>query len=275
MSMDTGEIFFVNVRNDQGARYEVDPERPGGSQSYTDVWSLVRLSGFKTCEIGDVDYDSCSTYIFFPCNGNTDAAFNRPHRCKLIHWKLERNYEVKAYADVTWCSDRFLALMTGSPKCFYVPLGGHPGFGGKPLYPKMWDFCHLSYAFGEREHRMNLTAENGFTIAPCTFNLEERDIILAHSRWGLALHQTPEPIIEPPRYILFASWRLPIVAEACADPFPYKTIPWSPDCKALMAADEGYIRDIVEDNYYLMTTRYSFRNCVEKAVEAGKEVNWL
>ncbi len=104
MSMDSGEIFFVNVRNDQGARYEVDPARPGGSQSYTDVWALVKLSGFKTCEIGEVDFDSRNTYIFFPCNGNTDAAFNRPHSCTLIHWKLERNYEVKPYADFTWAS---------------------------------------------------------------------------------------------------------------------------------------------------------------------------
>lgn len=265
-------IKFVRVLNDHGNAYEVDPAHPGGSSSYHDVWQLVRLSGFPIIELGEIDFDSDDTFVFFPANGNSAAALRRPHKCKLIHWNLERQIgDSIQYADEVWVGDRYYAQMAHHSKVKHVPLGGHKNLGGIPLLPKMYDYIHLSYAYGVREHNINETAKYGFTIAPNTFDLALRDIYLAHSRWGLSLHQTPEPIIEPPRYVLFACWKLPIVAESVVDSFPYKTIPWDPAGHRITTLDPGYIQDLAEDNYQMMTGKYSFRNCVEKAVESKGE----
>jgi hypothetical protein len=148
-----------------------------------------------------------------------------------------------------------------------VPLGGHKDLGGLPADTKAFDFIALSYDYGEREHKMNMTRAAGFSIAPNTFDLAERDSLLSRSHYGLSLHQTPVPIIEPPRYVLFACWRLPIVAESVVNPFPYAIIPWDPACKALLAMPAATIQKVVDHNYKMVTDKYSFRNCVERGVQ--------
>ena len=266
------EIVFLNVRNDQGARYEVDPSKPkGGSESYTDVWRLVALSGFPSIEIGALDLDNPNVIgIMFPANGNTKSAFlNRPRKCKLVHWNLEREIgDSIEYVDEVWVADKHYAFMANNSKVRHVPLGGHEALGGKAAREDLlYDFVTLSYDYGARLHNMNMTRDAGFTIAPNTFDLEARDEILSRSHYGLSLHQTPAPIIEPPRYVLFACWNLPIVAESVVDPFPYVVIPWDPKCLALLAMSNDTISKVAAHNYRMATGPYSFRNCVESGIK--------
>lgn len=261
------EIVFVRIFNDNGNTYEFDPLHPGGSASYTDYWRLVRLSGFKMCGLADIDYDSDNVYICAPNNGYT-ASFQTPRKCRIVHWELERpGTQHFAQYDEMWVSDRTQWHMTASAACKYVPLGGHKELGVDPRYPKMWDFCPLAYLYGARAEKVDKLAGLGFTIAPSTFDPGERNIILAHSRWGLMLHQTPHPIMTPLRAVLYACSRLPIVAEYVADTWPYQFIPYEENMATLQAMDNGYVQDMVDNNYYMMTETLTFRKCVEEAVQ--------
>lgn len=260
------EIIFIKVFNDSGHPYDWSYGIPAGSHSYTDYHALIRLSGFKTCELGEVDFDSENYYIFAPKNGYTDAALNRPHRCKIIHWSLERpGTEDCAYVDETWVSDRYQHRLANNPRFRYVPMGGHPSLGGDRKLPILWDLAFFSYMVGEREAKIHRLFEKGLLIAPNGYG-EAREYGLAHSRFGLCLHQTPHPIIEPLRYTLFACWRLPLICEWSEDFWPYNVLPFEPDLKTVLEMDQGFVEDTARANYVTLTERLTFRNCVEQAV---------
>jgi hypothetical protein len=262
------DIYFVNVRNDHGTAYEWAQPHPGGSASYTDFRALVRLAGFKTCEMSEVDLWSDNAYVFAPNNGNVQACLSRPRKCKAIHWELERpGTEWFPWFDETWVSDRTQFMMGSHPRFKYVPLGGHPKLGGAPCLPKVWDLIPLCYAYGERAAKLNALASNGFTLAPSTFEPVDRMYTLAHSRWGLMLHQTPHPIMTPLRAVLYACWKLPIIAEAVGDAHPYKFIDYDPELNAARSMSEEEMEHLVEYNYKVATVAFPFRDCVEKAID--------
>lgn len=265
-------IKFCRILNDNGHAYDWAAGIAGGSHSYTDLWSLIRLSGFPIIDTHEVDFDSEDTVILFPDNGNSKAAFSRPHRCKLILWSLERpGTEDVPYADEIWVSDRYQHRLANNPKFRYVPMGGHPGLGGTPSYPILYDFAVMAYLVDGRLAKVHGLANRGFSIAPNAYG-EPRDMALAHSRCGLCLHQTPHPIIEPLRYTLFACWRLPLVCEWSEDFFPYRTIPYQDTMSCLLAMESGHIQELVEENFETLTKRLTFRACVEQAVhEPTKE----
>jgi hypothetical protein len=265
----SGDIVFVNVRNDHGTAYEWLDPHPGGSASYTDFRALVRLSGFKTCEIGDIEFDSDNTYIFAPNNGYVEAALkSRPRLCKAVHWELERpGTEWFPWFDETWVSDKTQYALANHPRVRYVPLGGHVELGGAPALPKVWDLIHLAYAYGSRAQKLYQLEANGFLLAPATFDPMGRRHTLAHSRWGLMLHQTPHPIMTPLRAVLFACWRLPIVAEEVGDSYPYKFIGFDPELNELRSLSEEVLEEMVEYNYNMITRALPFRTCVESAVD--------
>lgn len=259
--------FLVRVLNDHGAAYEVDPAHPGGSQSYTDFWTLARLCGVPMCELSEVDVNSRDTYIFAPANGYTAAVFSQPRTCKVIHWNIERpGIEVESYVDEMWVSDKTQLTMAADPRVKYVPLGGHKNLGGEPMLPKLWDLCPMCYAYGERLGKIIDLATKGFTIAPSTFETRERDAILAHSRWGLMLHQTPHAIMTPLRAVLYACWKLPIVAEGVGDTYPYKFIPYDEDLEILRSYSEQEIQELINFNYRIATEEFTFKACIEAAL---------
>lgn len=263
--------FLVRVLNDHGAAYERDPAHPGGSESYTDFWTLARLSGVPMCELSEVDVNSHDTYIFAPANGYTSAAFAKPHNCKVIHWCIERpGIEFLAYVDEMWVSDKTQFTMARAlnplANIKYVPLGGHKLLGGKPSVPKLWDLCPMCYAYGDRLAKIIDLTTKGYTIAPSTFEPRERDTILAHSRWGLMLHQTPHAIMTPLRAALYACWKLPIISETVGDTYPYKFIPYDPDLEILGAYSSDAIDGLVEFNYRIATEEFTFKACIEAAL---------
>lgn len=259
--------FLVRVLNDHGAAYERDPLHPGGSESYTDYWSLARLSGVPIIEMKDVDVNSRDTYIFAPNNGNVQALLSQPRTCKAIHFELERpGTELFPHFDEMWVSDKTQHAMANNPKVKYVPLGGHKLLGGIPMLPKMWDLVPMCYAYGERAAKLIDLASKGFLIAPSTFEPQERNAILAHSRWGLMLHQTPHAIMTPLRAVLYACWRLPIVAEYVVDSYPYIFIPYDPELTALRSYSEDAIQELVDFNYRIATKEFTFKACIEAAL---------
>lgn len=259
--------FLVRVLNDHGAAYERDPAHAGGSESYTDYWNLARLSQIPTCEMFEVDLQSDNTYIFAPANGYTAAAFSQPRTCRVIHWNIERpGIEVEPYVDEMWVSDKTQLMMANDPRVKYVPLGGHKDLGGDPMLPKLWDLCPLCYAYGERLAKLVDLATKGFVLAPSTFDPLDRDTILAHSRWGLMLHQTPHPIMTPLRAVLYACWKLPIVSETVGDSYPYKFIPYDEDLEVMMAYSEEDVKAMVEFNYRVATEEFTFKACIEAAL---------
>lgn len=263
--------YLVRVLNDHGAAYERDLSHPGGSESYTDFWTLARLSGVPMCEMSEVDVNSRDTYIFAPANGYTKAVFSQPHTCKAIHWNIERpGIEFEPYVDEMWVSDKtqlsMAKMLNPLANIKYVPLGGHKLLGGKPASPKIWDVCPMCYAYGDRLAKIIGLATKGITIAPSTFEPRERDAILAHSKWGLMLHQTPHPIMTPLRAVLYACWKLPIVAEEVGDSYPYKFIQFDPDLDILGHHSEETIQGMVDFNHRVATEEFTFKACIEAAL---------
>jgi hypothetical protein len=276
-----GEIIFVSVRNDAGRIYD----------SYSDYWTLVNLSGYKTCELSEIDWRSDNVYLFSPDNGNTKAAFQSPQaqarRCKLILLQLEwprwkdgvlTGHEKPEYVDEMWVHDRHFfdltqrfSTSTDALKVRYMFLGGHPQFGNPDYASRSirWDFVHLLYVYGVREHKMNILHDRGFTFAPNGWG-QEREYALRNSRWGLHLQQFPAPFIAPQRFTLFASYGLPIISDYCADPGPFYVfqdalIHWDPRETSVM--HDGLRKEAVEHNFNLVREKMTFRSQVDLAVE--------
>ena len=269
-------IKFVEILNDEGKVYD----------SYEhELWELVKLSGFETCKLGEIDYDSDDTYICYLRNGNTHANFNgKKHKCKLVLWLLEwakwengvlTGHELEDYWDEVWVSDRYyqrLLSAENNREVKYVFMGGHKDFGGKSSDEKLWDFCLLSYLCGTREHKVKILINNGYSVAPNCWG-KEKEEVLAKSRWGLALQQQNTPFMAPQRLMLYASWELPILTDYIKDEFPYKTFPeglihYNP--KDTICGRRENIQGAIEWNKHLCHTR-TFKQSVEDAV-GGREV---
>lgn len=253
------DIIFVKIRNDKNQLYD----------SYIDYWRLVNFSGFKTCEISEIDKNSDNIYIFSPCNGNVEEFIELKHTAKYIIWQLERpNLDKKSmygitpnsYADETWVSDRALWKNINNKRCKFVVMGGDKKMGGIKR-DKKYDFCHFCYSYGRREHIIvNLALKDGYKIAPATF--QDREKYLSSSKYGLCVHQDKYPTIEPLRYTLFACWKLPLIVEKSEDYYPYKVI----DLKNFKKGNTKEAKNNAKYNYNLLTKVLTFKNCVENEI---------
>lgn len=215
-------------------------------ESYRDFWALVRLGGFPTCYVDEIRLDEEMLYVVCPVNGEF-----RPHiqneqgrvpgharRAIVVWWNLERPDsgdgrlshllgtmvcntldEILDYADAVWVSDRYLwQLAAGNPRHLFVPLGSHPSLADtSERLPIAFDVCHLSYPSGRRAR---LYAQlQGLRVAPNAWG-QARDEILRSSLLMLNVHQTEAPIGSPLRFALAAAYRLPLISEQLADPYP-------------------------------------------------------
>lgn len=270
------EVVFVEMRNDQGKVRD----------SYTDYWTLVNLSGYKTCLLSEIDFKSDNVYIFSPDDGNSKAHFTQraawDRKCKVILLQLEwpawvngllTGYETPDYVDEMWvCDPAYYDLLRkkegGKPKLRYMFLGGHPNFGN-PDYTydfAKWDFCHLSYVYGVREHKMRILAERGFTFAPNGWGAE-REASLRGSRWGLHLHQRPLPYLAPQRFVLFASYGLPIITDPLDIAYPYivfqdALIHFDP--RETQVSNDVIRKEAVDWNFHMVTEKITFKKQVDQ-----------
>ena len=236
------------MRNDEGEIY----------RSYVDYWKLVELSKFDTCELDEVDRDSDNTYIFSPVNGNTINFINSPHKARFIAWQLERPSKgvMEKTCEEMWFYDKAICDTYGLK---HVVVGGHPELGGEKLEPK-YDFMNMCYLYGKRQEQCNKLRQDGYSLSPNSYDLEERNLELAQSKYGLCLHQDNEPVIEPLRFVLFACWKLPLIVEKSNSYFPYLV-------QELGNIDEQTGIDQAKFNYKRMTIKLTFRNCIEDALE--------
>lgn len=275
------ETIFVKMVNDQGRVRD----------SYFDYWLMVEMWGYKTCTLGEIDYQSDNVYIFSPDDGNSKAAFTQPkardRKCKIILIQLEwprwqngelTGHEKPEYVDEMWVCDKHFfdltqrfSLSADALKIRYLFLGGHPQYGNPDYASRSprWDFVHLLYVYGVREHKLQILHDRGFTFAPNGWG-EERDYVLRHSLWGLHLQQFPMPFIAPQRFTLFASYGLPILSDYCANPDPFYVfqdalIHWDPRETSVM--HDGLRREATEYNFNLVREKMTFRSQMDLAVE--------
>lgn len=203
-------------------------------QSYTDFWALVRLSGYPTCYVDEIDFQSRNMYITTPMNGDYRAHLanhKNDRKCTLIHWMLERpetsviefasaNQELVTnnLVDINICSDPAMARHTGA---HYVPMGSHAALGqpGEP-HEKRFDAIGLMAYTGrrgflfERPGKMK-KAWNGITLAPNAWGVE-RDRLLRASRFAINIHKDAFKYCEPLRFAVFVAYGLPVISEIFA-----------------------------------------------------------
>lgn len=262
--------------------------------SYIDYWTLVRLSGYEICSLGEIDYnDPKIAYVVAPFNGNVQASFGSPEaknrKCKLILWQFEfchkwgldgvpeDNMDAPDVDEIWTSEPAYLELLKRynpdkADRMRYIFLGGHEDYGEIPAEDKIYDLCDLSYRYGTRAHKIAILEGHGYSFAPLSRWVENegygeaRDIILRHSKWGIQLHQFAMPFIAPQRFTMFASYRLPIISDYCAKPKPYQIlmgplIHFNP--KESILANEENVREIVEYNYKLVAEDRTFRKEVD------------
>jgi hypothetical protein len=176
-----------------------------------------------------------------------------------------------------WISDKYLYGLLchfkphANHKFRFVFFGGHPDFGNKDDGNRKikYDCAHFMYLTGVRGFKFNFMRDViKIVMAPNTFIPEERNKILLQSRWGLHLHQNSLACISPQRFMLFASFSLPIITDYVQNPFPYEVfqdglVHFDPRKSSVM--NDSMRRNAVEYNYYLVTDKHSFKKEVDRA----------
>jgi len=262
--------------------------------SYTDFWSLVKLSGYSIIRYDEIDIHSNDTYIVSPANGQLreyvdGIGTSWKHRTSELYlWNLERpingivNYKrdndelvEQCYVDKIIVSD--VALMSECGVNFiYVPVGSHEDLGFPGTYEeKLYDLIHLSCYSNHRSwmfHRPDLPKSDlcGLSVAPNGWG-QERHERLMKSRFMLCTHQDEFPFIEPLRYALAAAYGLPIIAEASLSTSPYDRVymfDGTSFCNVARSVVNNYdkIRSVGADNRMIMTGALSFRQCIERFI---------
>lgn len=261
--------------------------------SYTDYRKLVELAGFETCYVDEMDLSNPELiYIVSPKNGELVPHLENHEDEKeaQIFWhNLERpggSGSIQEYADDGWelvdrglidaviVSDKHLAKETGF---HYVPVGGHPEFGGLGD-SRIYDIVHMtcySYRrsplyYGPGKEREEVY---GVRAAPNGWGEAKHNLQLS-SKFMLNIHQDADPFIEPLRFVAAACYGLPIITEMVIDAFPYRE--WKDYIQASLDDLEHITKKAVEE-YALsdvwrnrgrelrerMTTEFDFRTCWE------------
>jgi hypothetical protein len=264
--------------------------------SYTDYRTLVKLAGFETCRVSEIDLGREAFYIVSPINGEF-----RPHmdyrrslgmriKAKIAWWNLERpdsgpmgptdaleraarsvTDDVLKYADCVWVSDRYYQSL--DPRAIYVTMGSDARLAvAKPKDPKAFDVIHLSYLTYRREWMTVRLAEQGVKIAPNAWD-PQRVELLTVTRAMLNIHQTPAPIAEPLRFALAAAYMLPLLTEDLKDPYPMKDhahILSTPYDKIIENVrywlTDADLATIGEALHHLLCYRFNFKDCVAEGV---------
>lgn len=256
--------------------------------SYQDFWRLVELSGFPTCYLDEIELSSENVYIFTPHNGEFPAlvagwGLRYPNRrCKIIWWLLERPdggpkplaesvNEVASLFDGMLASDRWVAGL--HPGFTHAVLGGHAGLvcGQEPL-PIVYDYAHISYAWGRREALYNGMKSLGLRVAPNAFGAE-RARILAQTRLVVNAQQYPAGVIAPFRFAIAAASRLPVISEEVHDSYPHDSsdLVQAPYAQLAMATKQllgepNRMAELAGRLYLRLCVEWTFRRGVEEAV---------
>lgn len=201
---------------------------------YSDFRKLVEISGFPSCAIEEMDLGSDAVYITTPVTGELPAFVKgKKRRAKLIFWNFERPdsgdwppegnnasnrvSEIMEFVDKVWVSDRHQAQL--DLRQVYVTLASDSRLAeGEPWPGKIYDVATLAY---QTDRRKRIFGQLGrWKVAESSAWGEIRARILHQSRSMVYVHQTEAPIGAPIRFALAAAYKLPLLSEAMADPFP-------------------------------------------------------
>lgn len=261
---DLKKVFFVHIKNPRTGLYY---------DSYNDYFRLVHLAGFQECDIEQVKPFSDNIYIFTLNYHGTDQRplpdyhFPTGRTARYIHHQLERYNLIDERFDEIWLYDKSMPELN-HPKAKYVILGGDRNFM-QPLYGLKveYDFYHMCYPYPRRLPMMAELMKFGYTFADCPVEWANKNKMMQMSRVGLALHQHEDSLslIEPLRLTVFSCFKLPILAEKCADPFPYYLYSYEQFLTNCGNNYDGF-NEIANHNYELMTETYTFKEQIINAL---------
>jgi hypothetical protein len=265
--------------------------------SYGDYWSLVRLSGFPECHLNQVDFGRPEVYVFTYPNLETWRFMNaapKSRKAKFVHWDLERpdldpalledrgaGFKCDGF-DLTWVSDRSLVPL-GTNR-LHVVLGSDQRLYDLPemgdiIPARDFDWCHMSYENGRRAPVYANLREAGLHEGPNARGRERRGV-LWWSKIMVNAHQTDAPVMEPLRFALAAVYRMPVVSERIADPWPlesdfdYFSVDRLGDLGAAVRAlmnDPQSRAALATHLHQKLCVEWPFKRCVEEGVRQTAE----
>lgn len=202
-----------------------------GYYGYLDYWKLIELSGFRTCQLDNVDLLSGETYIISVLFRDDIHQYltsqikihNGRKVSKIVGWDLEPpnspwgcHLITRALLDQYWVSDR--SLRTGQTKA--VVFGSHPDIAScQPLKNKDIDVAFIGMLSPRRNDALEALKKSGLNVAITTFE-PERGKVLSRSRAMLNIPYRDSAFVAPPRFSVAAAYSLPILSEPLNDPWP-------------------------------------------------------
>ena len=185
--------------------------------SYDDFYHLIRLSGYPSCFVDEMDVeDPSKAYILITRNGEWGDGWAHA-KARLIHYVFEwEQYPPIAGVNELWSPDAWHARQIGAR---YVPLGGHRDLRiNKTSSDATYDVCYLAYLTGRREHMRAMLTEAGYKLTHWSARGEARDPLMRASLLYLHVHQDEaKPAVPALRMIVAAAYRIPVVCETPAD----------------------------------------------------------
>lgn len=186
-------------------------------QSYCDLVKLAQLNGY---EVTQEIKDDGVVYICAAADGDTDAQVaalpkRGSRRSKVIYWILERPpldpttwvKDIDQWDEIWYHDTVFNAVRFSRGR--YVRVGSDARLNPYFKEKKVYTFAHMSAPSGRRWHTLHhlpgLTAPNRWG--------EERDKVLAASKYMINIHQDTFFYQEPLRFALAAAFKLPLLTE--------------------------------------------------------------
>ena len=242
--------------------------------SYSDLVTLIQLSGFSLVYVDELDADSDNTYVLVTRNGEVPEAGYPNARARLIHWNLEWDeYPPLAGITETWSSDKWFASTIGAR---YVPMGSHRDLNLHPdeTTPHEYDAALLAYLGPYRRGWLVNQLAQRVRLGPNGWGAE-RDVILRKSRSMLNIHQREGVnAVAAQRFAVAAAYRLPVITEALTDGgiFDRTTVLSAGyhelvDCaSAWLHGDARILNDFGDGLHQLLCIENTFEKCVNAAL---------
>lgn len=211
-------------------------------ESYTDFWSLVELSGFRTVPAKEANLMATGTFIWPTMDWETiERLMQEPkgvRKAKVFWWYLERpdahrrkmspedlfRETISEVCDARWVDEVWVSertLFSIDDRTRYVPLGGHPGLRAPaPMAGPLYDVAHVGQLTPRRTWILTELQRLGHSVSPSAWG-PDRAAILGQSSLLLNIDRVEGlHLAAPLRFVLAAAYRLPIVSEEAGDMDP-------------------------------------------------------
>lgn len=271
------EVIFARARDNYG--------------SYTDLYSLIELSGYPMIYVDEIDAQSDNCYIFSTPSTHWHDGLERngwpDAKARIIYYNLEWytdvDYSVIPGLSEVWSADKWFAETYHQR---YVPMGGHPGLrlADTPEDGPQYDIAWLAYESYRRMYARGQFNAYSLSIAPNAWGIERHNV-LSRSRCMVHVHQlatddtqpieTPIATVCPLRWVLAAAYSLPMVTETLADCGVFTAgyrlmadIDYLPKFLGtwLEPTNANMLRDFGHSLHGLLCEHYTFRKGIEAHV---------